>query len=83
MPNSPLQEQPRNRVASVIPAKNELSILDWLKSSGRLVARDRTEADAIAQGEPLSDIADIIDPDDPSYDDDFEDNDDPVEEEVG
>lgn len=81
MPNSPLQEQPRNRVASVIPAKNELSILDWLKSSGRLVARDRTEADAIAQGEPLSDIADIIDPDDPSDDYDYEDNDEPAEEE--
>ncbi|WP_009630657.1 DUF3134 family protein [Synechocystis sp. PCC 7509] len=83
MPNSPLQEQPRNRVASVIPAKNELSILDWLKASGRLVARDRTEADAIAQGEPMSDIADIIDPDDPSYEDDFEDNEEPAEEEVG
>lgn len=83
MPNSPLQEQPRNRVASVIPAKNELSILDWLKSSGRLVARDRTETDPVAQGEPLSDLPDLIDPDDASYDDDFEDNDDPVEEEVG
>lgn len=82
MPNSPLQEQPRNRVASVIPAKNELSILDWLKASGRLVARDRTEAE-IAQGEPMSDIADIIDPDDPSYDDDFEDSDEPAEEEIG
>jgi len=83
MPNSPLQEQPRNRVASVIPAKNELSILDWLKSSGRLVARDRTETDPVTQGEPLSDLPDLIDPDDASYDDDFEDNDDPVEEEVG
>jgi Protein of unknown function (DUF3134) len=81
MPNSPLQEQPRNRVASVIPTKNELSILDWLRASGRLVARDRTEAE-IAQGEPMSDIADIIDPDDPNYDDDFEDNDDAVEDEV-
>lgn len=83
MPNSPLQEQPRNRVAAVIPSKNELSILDWLKSSGRLVARDRSEPDLLAQGEPMSDIADIIDPDDPSYDDDFDDSDDPIEEEVG
>jgi Protein of unknown function (DUF3134) len=83
MPNSPLQEQPRNRVAAVIPAKNELSILDWLKSSGRLVARDRSETDPVAQGEPLSDIADIIDPDDPSYDDDDYDSDEPAEEEVG
>lgn len=80
MPNSPLQEQPRNRVASVIPAKNELSILDWLKASGRLVARDRSETDPVAQGES---IADIIDPDDPNYEDDFEDNDEPAEEEVG
>lgn len=82
MSNSPLQEQPRNRVASVIPSKNELSILDWLKASGRLVARDRTEAE-IALGEPLSDIADIIDPDDPNDDYEFEDNDEPAEEEAG
>ncbi len=83
MPTSPLQEQPRNRVAPVIPARNELSILDWLRASGRLVARDRSETDPVAQGEPLSDIADIIDPDDPNYDDDFEDNDEPAEEEAG
>jgi hypothetical protein len=82
MLNSPLQEQPRNRVASVIPAKNELSILDWLRASGRLVARDRSETDPVAQGEPMSEL-DTIDPDDPGYEDDFEDNDDAAEEEIG
>ena len=82
MLNSPLQEQPRNRVASVIPAKNELSILDWLRASGRLVARDRSETDPVAQGEPMSEL-DTIDADDPAYEDDFEDNDDSAEEEVG
>lgn len=76
MPNSPLQEQPRDRVAAVIPSKHESSILDWLQSSGRLVARDRQEPDLLASGEPISDLTDIIDPDDPTYED-FDDSDDP------
>lgn len=83
MPKSPLQEQPRDRVAAVIPSKHESSILDWLRSSGRLVARDRQEAELLTPGEPISDITDIIDPDDPTYED-FEDNDDPIDEdEIG
>ncbi len=83
MPKSPLQEQPRDRVAAVIPAKHESSILDWLRSSGRLVARDRQETELLTPGEPISDITDIIDPDDPTYED-FEDSDDPIDEdEIG
>lgn len=78
MPKSPLQEQPRDRVAAVIPSKHESSILDWLQSSGRLVARDRQEPDLQASGEPISDLTDIIDPDDPTYED-FEDSDDPID----
>jgi Protein of unknown function (DUF3134) len=43
--NSPLREQPRHQRASVIPLKQESSLLDWLKSSGRLIARDKHESD--------------------------------------
>lgn len=78
MPKSPLQEQPRDRVAAVIPSKHESSILDWLKSTGRLVARDRQEPDLLASGEPIPDLVDIIDSDDSSYED-FDDSDDPIE----
>jgi hypothetical protein len=71
MINSPLREEPRNQRASVIPLKQESSILDWLQSSGRLVARNVLEPDTTEEEEVISDflggedgIADI------DYDDD-------------
>ncbi|MDZ8186011.1 MAG: DUF3134 domain-containing protein [Nostoc sp. ChiSLP02] len=45
MLNSPLREAPRNQRASVIPLKQESSLLDWLQSNGRLIARDVHEQD--------------------------------------
>ncbi|MDZ8106037.1 MAG: DUF3134 domain-containing protein [Nostoc sp. DedQUE12a] len=45
MLNSPLREQPRNQRAGVIPLKQESSLLDWLQSNGRIIARDVHEAD--------------------------------------
>ena len=43
MLNSPLYEVPRSRRASVIPLKQESSLLDWLKENGRLISRDPVE----------------------------------------
>ncbi|MDZ8024755.1 MAG: DUF3134 domain-containing protein [Nostoc sp. DedQUE01] len=45
MLNSPLREEPRNQRASVIPLKQESSLLDWLQTNGRLIARDVHEPD--------------------------------------
>ncbi|BAY76181.1 hypothetical protein NIES25_26300 [Nostoc linckia NIES-25] len=45
MLNSPLREEPRNQRADVIPLKQESSLLDWLQSNGRLIARDVYERD--------------------------------------
>ncbi|WP_445635708.1 DUF3134 domain-containing protein [Nostoc sp. DSM 114161] len=45
MLNSPLREEPRNQRADVIPLKQESSLLDWLQSNGRLIARDVHEPD--------------------------------------
>lgn len=47
MLNSPLREQARNLRASVIPLKQESSILDWLMSSGRLISRAEYEQDYV------------------------------------
>ncbi len=45
MLNSPLREEPRNQRAAVIPLKQESSLLDWLQSSNRLIAREVQEAE--------------------------------------
>ncbi|MCC5620076.1 DUF3134 domain-containing protein [Nostoc sp. CHAB 5715] len=45
MLNSPLREVPRNQRADVIPLKQESSLLDWLQTNGRIIARDVHEPD--------------------------------------
>jgi Protein of unknown function (DUF3134) len=72
MLNSPLREEPRNQRAAVIPLKQESSLLDWLRSHGRLIARDVHESDlSEEENEEISDflggedgIADYLDDDD-------------------
>lgn len=56
MLNSPLSEQPRNQRAPVIPLKQESSMLDWLQSQGRLVARSVQENDYLQTEEEISDF---------------------------
>jgi hypothetical protein len=72
MLNSPLREEPRNQRAAVIPLKQESSLLDWLQSHNRLIARDVHEPDfSEEENEEISDflggedgIADYLDDDD-------------------
>ncbi|WP_375502062.1 DUF3134 domain-containing protein [uncultured Nostoc sp.] len=45
MLNSPLREVPRNQRADVIPLKQESSLLDWLQTNSRIIARDVHEPD--------------------------------------
>ncbi|MCC5629937.1 DUF3134 domain-containing protein [Nostoc sphaeroides] len=45
MLNSPLREVPRNQRADVIPLKPESSLLDWLQTNDRIIARDVHEPD--------------------------------------
>jgi hypothetical protein len=56
MLNSPLREQPRNQRAAVIPLKQESSLLDWLQSSGRLIARDVHESDVSEDQEEITEF---------------------------
>jgi archaellum component FlaC len=77
MLNSPLREEPRNQRAAVIPLKQESSLLDWLQSSNRLIAREVQEAD-FSSGE--DDVEALMGVEDGGIDYDIDDDDDvPVE----
>lgn len=76
MLNSSLREEPRHQRAAVIPLKNETSLLDWLESSGRLIARDTQEPEFDLEEEEISGLIDV---DDVTYD--IDDDEDVVEEE--
>ncbi|MBD2691296.1 DUF3134 domain-containing protein [Anabaena catenula] len=70
MLNGPLHEQPRNQRATVIRTSNEFVLLEWLKSTGRLIAREPIESDRLNEVEEISEIIDL---DDIPYDHDDDD----------
>jgi Protein of unknown function (DUF3134) len=72
MLNGPLHEQPRNQRATVIRTSNEFVLLEWLKSTGRLIAREPVESEHLKEVEEISEIIDL---DDLTYDNDDDDTD--------
>jgi len=75
MLNSSLREEPRSARAAVIPSRNETSLLDWLQSNNRLIARDQQEPEYLLEEE--EEISGLMDVDDVTYD--IDDDDDLVE----
>ncbi|MBW4570618.1 MAG: DUF3134 domain-containing protein [Tolypothrix carrinoi HA7290-LM1] len=73
MLNSPLREEPRNQRAAVIPLKQESSLLDWLQSSNRLIAREVQEADFSSSED---DVDSLMGVEDGGIDYDIDDDDD-------
>ncbi len=67
MYNPSLREEPRDQLADVIPVKQESSLLDWLETNHRLVARD-TDDDSFLDDE--EEITELMGADDGSFDDD-------------
>ncbi|HEY9742943.1 MAG TPA: DUF3134 domain-containing protein [Coleofasciculaceae cyanobacterium] len=67
MYNPSLREEPREQLADVIPLKQETSLLDWLESSNRLLARE-SDDDAFVEDE--EEISELMGVDDTTYDDD-------------
>ena len=66
--NPSLRETPIHEPADVIPSKQQTSLLDWLKSTGRLIKRDTLEPiEGYAQEE--EEISELI-VEDSSYGDD-------------
>jgi Protein of unknown function (DUF3134) len=71
--NPSLREEPRKQVAAAIPSKQESSILDWLESTGRLLARDSNEIEYSTDGD--EEISALMGADDNSFDADDDDDD--------
>lgn len=69
---SPLREEPRNQRATVIPLKPETSLLDWLQTSGRIIARNVHEPDFSDEEE----ISEFLGAEDGIGDLDYDDDDD-------
>ncbi|WP_414568539.1 DUF3134 domain-containing protein [Nostoc sp. CCY 9925] len=70
MPSSPLREEPRNQRAPVIRTSNEFILLEWLKSTGRLIEREHQDSDYLGE---IEEISEMIDLDDIPYDHDDDD----------
>ncbi|NES23903.1 MAG: DUF3134 domain-containing protein [Symploca sp. SIO3E6] len=67
MYNPSLREQPRDHQAEVIPLNQHTSLLNWLESQGRLLAREPQD-ESLLDGE--EEISELMDVDDATYDDD-------------
>jgi hypothetical protein len=70
--NPSLRQEPRNVRAAVIPIQREASILDWLESSGRLLARDTSDVDYLDDEEEINEL---MAGDDNSFETDDDDDD--------
>jgi len=67
MYNPSLRQQPRDHQAEVIPLNQHTSLLDWLESQGRLLAREPQDDSLLEDEEEISELMDV---DDSTYDDD-------------
>ncbi len=77
--NPALRVQRRNQPAAIIPTEQQVSILDWLESTGRLIAREGTES-TLKFDDEAEELSELMLGDDHSYaDDDEDDNDDDVD----
>lgn len=70
MLKNPLHEEPREQRTLVIRSTQEISLLDWLESTGRMTARETQESEALEEEEP--EILGLIDVEDATYDIDDE-----------
>ncbi|MCY7383420.1 MAG: DUF3134 domain-containing protein [Microcoleus sp. CAN_BIN18] len=72
MYNPSLRQIPRHLPADVIPLKQQSSLLDWLESNNRLLARDVQEPDYLNEEE----FPELMAVDDTPYEDEEEAEDD-------
>lgn len=68
MPNPSLREIPSHEPADVIPSKQQVSLLDWLTQTGRLIPRDTVQEPVSSYRPDEEEISELI-VDDVSYDD--------------
>jgi Protein of unknown function (DUF3134) len=65
MKNSPLREEPREKRAAVISSNHEFFLLEWLRSTGRLMERETQETEYVNE---VEDISTMIEVDEIPYD---------------
>jgi Protein of unknown function (DUF3134) len=78
MHNPALRQEPRFEPAAVIPVQRELSLIEWLKATNRLISREIVETENIPDLD--EELSDFIEGDDKDFDDfdsdaDFDDDD--------
>jgi hypothetical protein len=78
MYNPSLREEPREQLADVIPIKQESSLLDWLETNDRLLAREVLEDSFLEDEEEISELMGV---EDSTYDDDDDDLDADIDDE--
>ncbi|NJO39970.1 MAG: DUF3134 family protein [Cyanobacteria bacterium CRU_2_1] len=71
--NPALHEQPLKQLAPIIPLQRDASILAWLESTGRLLAREPADYDFLSDNE--EELNDLMAGDDNSFDADDDDDD--------
>lgn len=71
MHNPSLSQYPRDRRATIIPSKDSVSILDWLRQQGRLIEKAPDPENVISEDD-IDDIDDLIGDED--YGDDLDDD---------
>ncbi|CAD5923104.1 hypothetical protein PCC9214_00790 [Planktothrix tepida] len=74
MLNPSLREIPVHEPADVIPSKQEISLLTWLESTGRLIARDTPISEVTDYLDDEEEISELMSVDDSVYDDDDDDD---------
>ncbi|MEB3249610.1 MAG: DUF3134 domain-containing protein [Microcystaceae cyanobacterium] len=74
MYNPSLRQEPRYEPAAVLPITRETSLLDWLRTSNRLIFREKEEsvAEVLLDDVEISEL--MGDVDDGLYDDDLDDD---------
>jgi hypothetical protein len=67
MENPALRQESRYEPAAVLPVQNELSLIDWLKATNRLIPREQAELDNTPELD--EELSDFIESDDKDFDD--------------
>jgi Protein of unknown function (DUF3134) len=67
MHNPALRQESRYEPAAVLPIQNELSLIDWLKATNRLIPRENNELENTPELD--EELAEFIEGDDKEFDD--------------
>lgn len=73
--NPSLREEPRHKPAAIVSSEQQISILDWLESTGRLIAREPNVPNTFDLREEDEELQEFIAGDDAGYLDDDDDDD--------